>query len=30
VTTDAYRTWYGQVVEDIVAWADGVPIRVLN
>jgi phosphoglycerate dehydrogenase-like enzyme len=30
VTTDAYRTWYGEVVEDIVAWADDSPIRVLN
>ena len=30
VTTDAYRTWYGEVVEDILAWAEGAPIRVLN
>jgi phosphoglycerate dehydrogenase-like enzyme len=30
VTTDAYRTWYGEVVEDILAWADGAPIRVLT
>ena len=30
VTTDNYRTWYGEVVEDIVAWAAGKPIRVLN
>lgn len=29
VTTDAYRTWFAQVVEDIVAWADGEPVRVL-
>jgi phosphoglycerate dehydrogenase-like enzyme len=29
VTTDQYRTWYGQVVEDIVAWIDGAPVRVL-
>jgi len=29
VTTDAYRTWYGQVVEDILAWADGHPIRIV-
>jgi phosphoglycerate dehydrogenase-like enzyme len=29
VTTDQYRTWFGQVVEDIVAWADGTPVRVL-
>jgi phosphoglycerate dehydrogenase-like enzyme len=29
VTTDAYRTWYGQVVEDILAWSAGNPIREL-
>jgi phosphoglycerate dehydrogenase-like enzyme len=29
VTTDQYRTWYGQVVEDIVAWTAGDPVRVL-
>ena len=29
VTTDGYRTWYGQVVEDILAWADGQPIRTI-
>lgn len=29
VTTDQYRTWFGQVVEDIVAWAQGTPVRVL-
>jgi phosphoglycerate dehydrogenase-like enzyme len=29
VTTDAYQTWYGQVVEDILAWTDGAPIRLL-
>ncbi|MEO7125248.1 MAG: D-2-hydroxyacid dehydrogenase family protein [Nakamurella sp.] len=29
VTTDNYRIWFGQVVEDIVAWADGAPIREL-
>jgi phosphoglycerate dehydrogenase-like enzyme len=29
VTTDNFRTWYGQVVEDVLAWADGAPIRVL-
>jgi phosphoglycerate dehydrogenase-like enzyme len=29
VTTDQYRTWFGQVVEDIVAWTDGAPVRVL-
>lgn len=30
VTTDVYRLWYTQVVEDIVAWADGAPVRVLT
>ncbi len=29
VTTDAYRTWFGQVVEDIRAWSEGTPIRTL-
>jgi len=29
VTTDQYRTWYGQVVEDIIAWTEGAPVRVL-
>jgi phosphoglycerate dehydrogenase-like enzyme len=29
VTTDGYRTWFAQVVEDIVAWSDGAPIRVI-
>jgi phosphoglycerate dehydrogenase-like enzyme len=29
VTTDNYREWYGQVVEDIVAWRDGAPVREL-
>jgi phosphoglycerate dehydrogenase-like enzyme len=29
VTTDQYRTWYGEVVEDIVAWSDGAPLRAL-
>jgi phosphoglycerate dehydrogenase-like enzyme len=29
VTTDNYRTWFGQVVEDIVAWTDGEPQRVI-
>jgi phosphoglycerate dehydrogenase-like enzyme len=29
VTTDNYRAWYGEVVDDIVAWTDGAPIRVL-
>jgi phosphoglycerate dehydrogenase-like enzyme len=30
VTTDAYRQWFSEVVEDIVAWRDGAPVRVLN
>ncbi len=30
VTTDVYRLWYTQVVEDIVAWADGAPVRLLG
>ena len=30
VTTDAYREWYGQVVEDVVAWRDGEPLRVIT
>jgi phosphoglycerate dehydrogenase-like enzyme len=29
VTTDGYRGWFGQVVEDIVAWTNGEPVRVL-
>jgi phosphoglycerate dehydrogenase-like enzyme len=29
VTTDAYRHWYAQVVEDIVAWTAGAPVRVI-
>jgi phosphoglycerate dehydrogenase-like enzyme len=29
VTTDNYRIWYGQVVEDIVAWSNGSPVREL-
>jgi phosphoglycerate dehydrogenase-like enzyme len=29
VTTDNYRVWFSQVVEDIVAWQRGEPIRVL-
>ncbi len=29
VTTDNYRTWFGQVVEDILAWSAGAPIRTL-
>lgn len=29
VTTENYRVWFDQVVEDILAWADGTPIREL-
>jgi phosphoglycerate dehydrogenase-like enzyme len=29
VTTDQYRIWYSQVVEDIVAWTAGDPIRTI-
>ena len=29
VTTDTYRHWYAQVVEDIVGWDAGTPQRVL-
>jgi phosphoglycerate dehydrogenase-like enzyme len=29
VTTDGYRTWFGQVVENILAWSAGTPIRTL-
>lgn len=29
VTTDGYRTWLGQVVENILAWSAGTPIRTL-
>ncbi|SHF66390.1 Lactate dehydrogenase [Jatrophihabitans endophyticus] len=30
VTTDAYRTFFAQAVEDVVAWADGRPVRSLD
>ncbi|WP_375493580.1 D-2-hydroxyacid dehydrogenase family protein [uncultured Jatrophihabitans sp.] len=30
VTTDTYRHWFAQVVEDIVAWDDGNPQRTLT
>ena len=30
VTTDGYRTWFGQVVEDILAWTAGTPVRTLE
>jgi phosphoglycerate dehydrogenase-like enzyme len=29
VTTDNYAAWFAQVVEDILAWADGKPLREL-
>jgi phosphoglycerate dehydrogenase-like enzyme len=29
VTTDQYRVWYAQVVEDIVAWTARAPIRTI-
>jgi phosphoglycerate dehydrogenase-like enzyme len=30
VTTDAYHAWYTQVVQDIVAWDDQQPLRVIE
>ena len=30
VTIETYRTFYREMVEDIQAWLDGAPIRVLN
>ncbi len=29
VTTDSYRTFYEQIVENILAWHDGAPVRLL-
>ncbi len=29
-TMETYRTFYGEMVEDIQAWLDGAPIRLLN
>jgi phosphoglycerate dehydrogenase-like enzyme len=29
VTSDAYRHWFAQIVEDIAAWTAGAPVRVL-
>jgi phosphoglycerate dehydrogenase-like enzyme len=29
VTDDNYAQWYAQIVEDVLAWADGSPVRVL-
>jgi phosphoglycerate dehydrogenase-like enzyme len=30
VTSDGYRTWFSQVVEDVLAWSDGTPVRVIE
>jgi phosphoglycerate dehydrogenase-like enzyme len=30
VTTDQYRIWYAEAVEDIVAWTAGAPIRTIT
>ncbi len=30
VTTDAYRSWFEQVVENIVAFSSGAPVRVMS
>jgi phosphoglycerate dehydrogenase-like enzyme len=30
VTTDTYAEWFAQVVEDVVAWRDGDPVRVVD
>jgi phosphoglycerate dehydrogenase-like enzyme len=30
VTGDAYEVFYTHAVEDVLAWADGAPVRVLN
>ena len=30
VTSDAYAQWFSEVVEDVVAWRDGSPVRVLG
>jgi phosphoglycerate dehydrogenase-like enzyme len=29
VTRDVYRRWFGEVVEDVLAWRAGAPVRVL-
>jgi phosphoglycerate dehydrogenase-like enzyme len=29
VTRDVYRAWFGEVVEDVLAWRAGAPVRVL-
>ncbi|GER22740.1 2-hydroxyacid dehydrogenase [Zafaria cholistanensis] len=30
VTREQYRIFYGQALEDVTAWLDGTPVRVLN
>ncbi|GAA3680325.1 D-2-hydroxyacid dehydrogenase family protein [Arthrobacter ginkgonis] len=30
VTREQYRIFYGQALEDVAAWLDGAPVRVLN
>jgi len=30
VTEESYRTFYGQIVENIQAWHDGAPTRVIG
>jgi phosphoglycerate dehydrogenase-like enzyme len=30
VSTDRYRDWFAEVVEDILAWSQGAPVRVLR
>jgi phosphoglycerate dehydrogenase-like enzyme len=30
VTDTNYRLWYGQCAEDVLAWINGAPLRVLN
>jgi phosphoglycerate dehydrogenase-like enzyme len=30
VAEDAYNSFYSEIVEDIEAWLDGAPVRVLN
>jgi phosphoglycerate dehydrogenase-like enzyme len=30
VTRESYNVWYSKVVEDILAWLDGKPVRVVK
>jgi len=30
VTTESYQVFYREVVEDIIAWLDGTPVRVIG